>query len=369
MRNLRLLIVDDDEKQIQLICDAIREYEKEDTEKEFIIESFVKNDKDSALAAINDEEYDFAVIDLKLNSESPEAEGNILINEIKSKMRFPVIVLSAFLGDLAEEISTPSDVFIIQERSTANLPELIKKMVSLHKSGIGLLFAKDGILLNHINNSLNKLFWVRIAKDWNYLIKRITDYDARTKIIAKQLSALLKEEMHLNDYIEGKSDPLEMYLIPPIRKNYYTGDILSKDGDYFIILTPACDMEIRENGKPKTEFVVISKLVPLKEHSYYKECWNENVFVENKKSRIIGLINSANSQYHLLPPSQKEMGFVIDFANVLSEKYDTLVNYQRKASITEPYLKNILSRFSNHFNRLGQPDFEEDTLLQEIKSL
>lgn len=369
MRNLRLLIVDDDEKQIQLILDAIREYEKEDAKKEFIIESFVKNDKDSALSAINDEEYDFAVIDLKLSSESPEAEGNILIKEIKSKMRFPVIVLSAFLGDLAEEISTSSDVFIIEERSTANLQELIKKIVLLYKSGISSLFAKDGYLLNHINKSLSELFWVRIAKDWNYLTQRITDSDIRTKIIAKQLSALLKEEMHLSDFIEEKADPFEMYLVPPIRKAYYTGDIITKDDNSFIILTPVCDMEIRKDGKPKTMFVVLSKLIPIKNHGFYNECWNQKGFVENKENRIKSLIRGENSQFHLLPPSQKENGYVIDFANIMNEKYDDLKNYTRKASVTEPYLKNILSRFSNHYNRLGQPDFEEDKLLQEIKSL
>lgn len=369
MQKLRLLIIDDDNSQVQSLLDALREILNEPRHNAIQVFETIRNDKISALEAISNEEFDFAIIDLKLSDDKTKTEGNEIIREIKKKMRFPVVVLSNYPDNLDEDISTPSDVFLIKERTATPYRDLMIEILALFNTGISTLFAKDGFLLSHINRSLNELFWERMAKDWIYLTNKISAEDLRTKIVAKQLTTLLKEEMQLGKFVSKKSDPFEMYLVPPIRKHYYTGDIITKDDSFYIIISPACDMEIRENDKPDVENVVVSKLTHLKEHDYSKCCWKEGAFQNNKTDKINNLIKSKKGEYHLLPPFKNEMGFIIDFANIMSVPYDDLRNFKRKASITEPFLKNILSRFSNHYNRLGQPDFDEDKLLEEIKTL
>lgn len=63
------------------------------------------------------------------------------------------------------------------------------------------------------------------------------------------------------------------------------------------------------------------------------------------------------------------MGFVIDFTNIKSIKYDELKDYKIVASIVESFMKNIISRFTNFYNRLGQPDFDEEKIFEEMKYL
>ena len=369
MKVFKLLIVDDDDQQVQSLLDVLKEKEKELSQDGIKIVSEICKNKDDALTKISTKNYDYAIVDLKLSVDNTKTEGNEVLKEIKNKMRFPVTVLSNFPQSLDTELAHESDVFFIHERTATKYSELIDRIIKLYKTGITELFADDGFLLTHINNSLHDLFWVRIANDWNYITGTVIDPISRSKVVAKQLTNLFKEEMQLNDFGLGVSQPFEMYLIPPVRKYYYTGDIISKDGKHFLIITPACDMEIRNGDKPKVETVVISHLWHVKDHFITKECWSNDRFQDSKKEKILNILKFKQSGYHLLPPFKDKMGFIIDFADISSISYEDLKNYKRVASITEPYLKNILSRFSNHFNRLGQPDFNEESLLKEIKDL
>ena len=50
-----------------------------------------------------------------------------------------------------------------------------------------------------------------------------------------------------------------MYIIPPIKKHYHTGDIIEKDDELFIILNPACDIVNQGN----LEFYLVAKLIDI----------------------------------------------------------------------------------------------------------
>ncbi|MDR3625931.1 MAG: hypothetical protein P4L45_03825 [Ignavibacteriaceae bacterium] len=369
MKSLKLLIVDDDDSQIQLLQDQIKEKNK-DLQKDHIeIVTEVCKNKDDAILKVSNQNYNAAVIDLKLSSDKTKTDGNDVIKEIRNKMRFPIIVLSNFPQNLDQELSMETDVFKIKERTSTKSSDIIDEIVEFYYSGIDELFGKDGKLLEQINSSLHELFWERIANNWEYLVQKITDPMIRLKVIEKQLIIILKEKMEIGDLGFDKSEPFEMYIIPPIRKHYYTGDIILKDDTHFIILSPACDMEIRKGDKPEIENVVIGKLSQIKDHSYTKSCWKDGSFQDSKEGLVENLIRSKKGDYHLLPPFRDKMGFILDFSNVSSVPYNNLVNYKRIATVTEPYLKNIISRFSNYFNRLGQPDFDNVKLMQEIKAL
>ncbi len=369
MKLLKLLVVDDDESQIQLLLDQIKEKNRDLLVDQIEIVAETCNNKDDAIFKITSMNYNVAIVDLKLSNDNTKTDGNDVIKEIKNKMRFPIIVLSNFPQSLDPELAVETDVFRIKERTATKSSAIIDEIVELYKSGISDLFGEDGSLLEHINNSLSELFWKRVAINWKYLVNQIADPSTRLKVIAKQLTVILKEEMEIGDLGSDKSEPFEMYLIPPVRKHHYTGDIIVKDGIEYIILSPACDMEIRSEGKPDIENVVIAKLSKIKDHVYTSACWKDNIFQDSKKDKILNLVNSKKGELHLLPPFNNKMGLIIDFSNIFSIPYAELINYKRIASVTEPYLKNIISRFSNHFNRLGQPDLDSDKIIQEIKSL
>ena len=228
MKQLKLLIVDDDPSQVQLLLDKIKEksVELKKDEIEIITENF--NSGEEAIIRVTSGEYDVAVIDLKLSKDLKKTDGNDVIIEIKKKMRFPIFVLSNFLQDLDPVLEKETDVFKIKERSSTDLGILIDEIVIIYKSGISRLFGESGELVGFVTQALSELFWERIAVSWKYLIEKIPDQSARLKIISRQLSSILKEKMEINDLGFEKSEPFEMYMIPSLKNHTYTGDILKK---------------------------------------------------------------------------------------------------------------------------------------------
>lgn len=368
MRQLKLLIVDDDPAQVQLLKDAIKEKKELLKVEKIEIVLEISTTKADALVMIENN-FDYAIIDLKLSNDKTKTEGNEVIKEIKQKMRFPVLVLSNAPGDLDPVLGSETDIFKVKERTEITYSNIVDEIILLYNSGLSELFGQNGQLVQHINKALHDLFWKRVAHNWNYLTKNISDSEERLKIIAKQLTILLKEEMEIGELNSGKALAFEMYLMPPVRRNYYTGDIIEKEGNYYIILSPACDMELRNGTSPDIENISIASLVHLKNLNYTKQCWIDGTFQNSKQTKLENLIHFKKSEYHLLPPFKDIKGFVIDFSSLSSIPYNELQSLNRIACITEPYLKNIISRFSNHFNRLGQPDFFEEKIIEEIKSL
>jgi CheY-like chemotaxis protein len=375
MKQLKLLIVDDDPVQVQLLSDKIREKNVELKRGELEIITEIFNSGEEALVKFTSNDYDAAVVDLKLSNDLKSTEdGNEVIKEIKKKMRFPVFVLSNYLQDIDPALGNETDVFKIKERSTTDFGVLVDEIVLIYKSGITYLFGVNGELATFVTEALSELFWERIAVSWKYLLEKIPDQSIRLKIISRQLSSILKEKMEINDLGFGKTEPFEMYMIPPLKKHIYTGDIIEKDDNFIVVLTPACDILPREEGKPKIDFVLVAKLIELKKHDYLKDCWIEGKLNEAGKNKgtITNIIQNKKAEYHFLPPFNKSMGYVINFTNIYSIKYDDLKienGYKVIASIMDPFMKNIISRFTNFYNRLGQPDFDEDRILDEMKAL
>ena len=116
---------------------------------------------------------------------------------------------------------------------------------------------------------------------------------------------------------------------------------------------------------------MLAELTELKNHHYIKECWKDGQLnLSNRNKEMLQrIITNKKSEYHFLPPFNKSMGFVIDFTNIKSIKYDELEDYVVIASVIEPFMKNIISRFTNFYNRLGQPDFDEMRIFDEINTL
>lgn len=374
MIQLKLLIIDDDPNQVQLLLDKIKEKNSELKAEnlEIITEYFSSGEE--AIVKVIDGNYDAAIIDLKLSKDSKKTDGNDVIIEIKNKMRFPIFVLSNFVQDLDPMLETETDVFKIKERSSTDLGELLNEFVIIYKSGLTKLFGEKGEIVDYISQALSELFWERIAISWGYLVNKIPEPSSRLKIISRQLNSILKEKMGLNELGFEKSEPFEVYMIPAFKKHIFTGDIIKKEENFFVVITPACDILPRANGRPNVENVIIAELTELKKHTYLNTCWEDGKLKisGDNKTRINNIINNKKAEYHFLPPFNKSMGYVINFTKIKSVEYDDLTTengYKIIASIAEPFIKNIIARFTNYYNRLGQPDFDETRILDEMSSL
>jgi CheY-like chemotaxis protein len=114
MKLLKLLVVDDDESQIQLLLDQIKEKNRDLLVDQIEIVAETCNNKDDAIFKITSMNYNVAIVDLKLSNDNTKTDGNDVIKEIKNKMRFPIIVLSNFPQSLDPELAVETDVFRIK---------------------------------------------------------------------------------------------------------------------------------------------------------------------------------------------------------------------------------------------------------------
>lgn len=119
--------------------------------------------------------------------------------------------------------------------------------------------------------------------------------------------------------------------------NYPTWVILknSSNDNYFINLTPACDI-----AQNKMEFYKLYKIV-----NYPTS--------RNKKDKMKKL----NSKYFLEESKIFENWWVIDFEYSISVSKDEISNYEKICYVSTFFLKDIVANLWNYYNRQWSPDF------------
>ena len=360
----KLLIVDDNPGQRQAISDSVREF-NEIKKAEGI--SFVCEEAENIEIAqfkLKSEHFDSAIIDLVLTTTAKEAQGNEVIQYIRTNFRMPVFVVSDFPDKLNVDLQKETVVFKIKQRTNVTYKDLIDEIYLLLQSEITQLVHS---LKNNIHHAMQELYWSHIAHNWDYWSKTIADGGQREKIVSRYLSSILVEKLNLIEDGFDKSNVAEMFFIPPIKSDYYTGDIIEMNREFYLIINPACDMVTRKDGKRSAENIVLLKLVSILNIPRFKEHFEKPS--NSKRGEIKEFLKNKNDRYHYIPSYSKIENFLIDFEGISTVAPNYLSEHKpsRIASITEPFLKNILTRFSNYYNRLGQPDFDVEALLANLE--
>ncbi len=368
-RMLNLLIVEDDENQIKLYKDAIEEF---NSRSDIKIEIKASSNLEEGLKQIRNNDFDAAIIDLRLGSGDMEGKGKEIIKEIKGNLRFPVFVLTGYPGDLDEDLKEENIFYKVYKQTEKNTNELLDEISRIYKTGITNIMGRKGI----IDKTLQKVFWENFSENIVYWITEIEDENKIEKVLSRHILAHLSESLKLTE--EGEFErchPAEVYIMPPIKKDFFTGDILKNitSGEYFLILTPACDMVLRKqkNGEGWVTYrsadkIIVAKLVEftrVEEVSKYIE-----IPSKTKKGEVEKYIrNTKRERYHYLPSfGSRIQGFLVDFQDINRIKPEELTIYERVASVDEPFLKDIIARFTSYYARQGSPDIDMDIILKKL---
>ncbi len=380
---IKLLVVEDDEDNVRIYESQIKDYNREHVNDVKIIPFFKKN-LIEGLNALRVNSYDAAIVDIKLSSDDTAGEGNQILKEIKSNLRFPVFIVTGYPQDIEDELREENIFWNIYSRDNVEIGSILNKIVRIVKTGIISILGNKG----YIENCLRKIFWEHIAENFEEILKFSPD-NGEEQVLIRYVSA------HLMEYLDVKSSPdipyipAEFYLKPPVRSEYFTGDILKKTNEevFFVILTPPCDM-VKRNTKGGNEFrnaekFLIAQMVPFEDLNYINSKGEfKGKFVEllrnpknsqefkNTKSTLKIYVQNNKERYHFTPPFYKDIpaGF-IDFQALKSLSENEIEdNYDRIASISPLFMKDIIARFSRYYARQGQPDFDIEKILMEILS-
>lgn len=369
MREIKLLIVDDDPEVLNKFEKSVTRYNR-DTETETQYKVYKVKSLSKAEEILKYYKLDTAIIDLNLKennntSEIDNSDGNLIIERIIKNYRIPIYILTGEPAKLKEQYKNKNNIALCVKGEKTYL-ELLKEIYNKLSSKTIGYFSRDGYLEKEINdfywNNLQETLdsWTKVADDSSEEID---------KILSRHTVACLNEKLYVNGNI-GSFDKYhcgEMYIMPPIKKHYHTGDIILKDEELFIILNPACDI-VNKNKLNNYILAKIIKALDIPRIQNQSEA-RKNKYIEDNLKRTNKL-----DQYHFLPSFNRiKEEFVIDFQQLstvkigsitesesndyITQRETFITSYERIASISSAFLKDIIARFSNYYARQGQPNF------------
>jgi len=360
--SLNLLIVEDDKDTIQSYKDRIDIYNmKKETE---ITPKIVSNVSD-AKVELKTPIFDAAIIDLKLTAGTPELDGINVIDDILNDLRIPVFVVSGSIGQYTKE-ETP---LFKKKNRDGSFDDILKEIVEIYKTGITKILGNKGI----IDKYLQTIFWCHLSNTidlWKNDKFRTDD--------EKEKSLLRYTLHHMQEYLDDdieKYHPSEFYIAKPIKNDISTGDIVSAGNERFVIITPSCDMVLRGPNERNADFVHFCKIKDLMDVVKNYSRLNSTTSASNSdRVRLTGFIENKNQRYHFIPKSNYINAGLIDFQDKITISTEQLNKYlkqnslERIATISTPFLKDIISRSSNYFSRQGSPDFIVDQVYNDLFS-
>lgn len=345
---IKLLIVEDDEKQIELFKDTIESVNKK-AEKIFD-EPDYRTELESSIKALERKTaYDAAIIDLKLKAGSgaDEFEGKELIARIYNRIRIPIVVYSGNVSQVEEE---ETSLFLKRPRDRYTISDILTEVKKIFDTGITEILSAEGTL----DNNLSQIFWSHLAPNLKYWISQ-----PDKKSLTRYVLSHIYEKLEIDDYGDFENyNSAEVFIMPPIKKNIHTGDVFVTDsGSRYLVITPSCDIEIKKKKKTGELFRKADYLTVLKINEFDLKIYCQDKEGKIDKGLIHDFVSNKSNRFQYLPPYLNDNGFIIDFEEVMTLKIniDTMVN--RIASVTQVFLKDIISRFSQYYARQGQPLF------------
>lgn len=371
MNNMNLLIVEDDPSAITQYKKEIESYNEERSichNNDIKIVPEIINTKEKAIQTLGNikKSFDGAIIDLNLLGVGNEdSSGNDVIREIRNNLRFPVFVITGTPAHLDNDLSEESSLFKLIRRGEVD--DYLEQLVSIFNTGITKILNKSG----KIEKFITQIFWNHLSSSLDLWIK-----DSQRDSEEKQKSLLRYTLLHMQEYLDINSSgtlekyhPAEFLITKPIKPSIFTGDILqTKENDRYLILTPACDID-EKSGKRNAEKIFTLKI--LRPENIDQEFINRNMS-NSKKKKIQPILNNSKPRYHFIPKAGDFDNGVIDFQD--KKTFDTnglleSINrgeISRIATISSPFLKDVIARYSNYYSRQGSPDFNQKEIFDAL---
>lgn len=368
MNKIRLVIVEDNEEELQVCADSVKRYERQFQRS---VEVVACKSVDEAKDCV-DNSFDGAIIDLKLDVRGDE--GGLVVEYIKNNLRIPVVI---FTGT-PQNADSEGGLMRIFKKGETSYEDIFNLFFEIYATGVTKVLGGRGV----IEQGMNKVFWkslVPILESWQKHVVAGKETEAAVlRFVINHLLELLEEA-------EG-CFPEEMYLTPFEHDLIKTGQIVkTKEKDeYSVVLSPACDLVVH-NNQMKTDRILLcsietsSSLVVDARKTLRKtlpDDASEDVkashqLKQQKANDTLNRLvrNAHSSYYHYLPRTTRFLGGLINFRRVQTcTKKDFLKQFDSiSVQIAMTFTKDIVARFSSYYARQGQPDFDFQSLLQDVK--
>lgn len=336
---------------------------------------------EEGISLVEQYDYDLVVLDLqKEGKDFDEMAGIKIIERIKNIAFIPVIF---YTGHASKIQGLVSEIVGVVNKGDGfdNLKQEIQRIID---SRIALL---KGQVYDLLRESLRKYFWETVDADKKVFVPGKSDVSLGYLLLRRFANSLSKENIKQllgDDKIKtDKAHPMEFYIFPvdpdSTKEEYLAGEILEKEGKYYAILTPDCDLVLRSNGFRKADKILLAtskNFKSLRDFIKYEELKNkqdksekENQQLSNLEGKLktwMGNRGGEQDRFFFLPATPFIENIVIDFQDKCMVDYDELKSYRRVAKLDLPYAQSMISSFIRYYNRIGFPDIDSDYVIMHL---
>jgi len=361
---LRILIVDDEIKSVEPLQAELKKLPETDV---FIV-GFDTVDK-----AIEDHEPHIVVLDLaKGTPADQDAPGLGTYEHIWQKKFCPLVFYTAVPELLGEEDLRLKHPFVKTEKKGSGSEERVINHIRGFERHVSALDETSKEIRRALNRALKEVA-PRVFKN---VIGEAEISDALIRSARRRLAAGMDEELSSGG---PNLRSWEHYLCPPIiTRHLLTGDILRErsgqrddPSHYAVVLTPSCDLVSGNGRKPKVEKVLVAKCATV-----VRLLEDLNLDVKTKKERcrerLLPMLRQGYGNSCLpLPELPGEFPtMAVDFRRLelieLGAIGDGRKEYVRVASVDNPFRELVAWAYILNAARLGLPDRDFDSWVEEI---
>ncbi|AUR51344.1 hypothetical protein [Aquella oligotrophica] len=331
-------------------------------------------DVDSAIKRLSDlnEVFDIAIIDLTLSrgADRDTNNGNKVIEILQKHTRLPIIVATSTPGEIDSNYTQSCFLKVItKDQFGNNNTHIIETIFKIYNTGITKILNKKG----KIEECLNNLFWSHFSRVFESWI----DCKYEQSPEEKESSLLRSVFFHINEYIDQSVkiyNPNEFYIYPPVKKYLSSGDIVSHSNFLFIVMTPACSIEPREQGQINAEHIVFAGIDLLSKFVDVSSLNSKTGSNNKNRTKLENFLKNKKQEYYFLPKFHTIEASLINFEKIYhlsTESVNKLLEngrLVRVATISAPFIKDIIEKYSAYYSRQGAPDFDTGKLYMQLTS-
>ena len=313
-------------------------------------------------------------MDLKLPQDTNGADVLKRLQELY--LRIPVVIFSGTPSELDEEYKSVCLESLVKGEQPYS--DILDLLWDCKRTGLMELIGGKGLFEQYLKTVFDNCIVPRFD-EWREALKNFDATEAAQKTqaaLSRHILSCLYAMLHQDEVL---FQPEECYLRLPDESisSPRPGMILeSNTHGRFLVLNPACDLVIREDGHANVDVMVLvpidSELETLKSLMQTNEngtALTSRQKTHNKKVREAAFKNSDSIRFHWLPTCGKFQGGFVNFRNVMTcpctqfgQEYHTI---ESKYVVHPDVLKNIQSRFANYYARQGQPAIDFDRFISK----
>lgn len=355
---LNVLLVDDDPQSLELLGDTLPDTIAGRLIKWERCETF-----DDALIRITERRFDVVVTDVYRDQKhkepvtgDPQGVSSVL-DAIRERRFCPVLLFT----DGSFPPDPPEGPFLKKADKSPGNDQIVAKLGELIETGIPELAHR---LHDELDSTSGSYLWTFLADNWPAMeAGGLTDPAILDRLLHRRASVQLgRLDGSGGEPTERPTvDGAEFYLTPRIASGFRLGEIVRRDDEYRVILTPHCHLVIQPGQEePRAEFVLTALAVPwtkvFEEHPLEGCTTKRQDALRRRLQSPPDFGRGLRGRYWFLPGFLDMDHHFVDFLQVTSLPYRELSEKWTPFAVLDvPFAEAFQSCFVNFYSAVGLP--------------